>query len=506
MRVKECLGLLGLTAAAFAIDGYHPFSEDAETYLPAVEKLLHPNLFPTGSEYFQMHAHLTLFPQLLAYTVRIGHMSLPWALFFWQALSFFLFILACWKLMGRVFANPVANWAGVGLVVALSTMPVAGTALYPMDPFLNPRNIIAFAQIFAILRVIERRYVQAGLFLLFGFSIHPLMTAFAASFCLAVVVIDQWAEVREPAKDQLAVREIAPAAPAILLFGSFDELFKPPSGAYDLVAGNHRYQFLSRWTWYELLGAIAPLFIFWGFSQIARVRKMRHLEVLSLGMIVYGLIYFVIGLVVSLPHRLEVLALLQPMRSLQLLYIVMLLIGGGLLGEYVLRKKVWRWVVLFLPLSAGLCYAQRAIYSATTHIEWPTAGPTNPWEQAFQWARNNTPEQAVFAIDPNYMGIEGEDSQGFRAIAERSQLADDGKDSGVVEMFPQVGSSWLAQVRAQSGIKQFKRADFERLERDYGVSWVILQQPGNDDLDCPYKNTVVMVCRLPLPFVGPARF
>lgn len=506
MRIKECLGLLGLTAAAFAIDGYHPFSEDAETYLPAVEKLLHPHLFPTGAEYFQLHAHLTLFPQLLAYTVLTGHVTLPWALFFWQTLSFFLFILACWKLMGRLFASPVAGWAGVGLVVTLSTMPVAGTALYPMDPFLNPRNIIAFAQIFAVLKVVERRYIQAGLFLLFGFAIHPLMTAFAATFCVAVVVIDQWVEVREPARDQLAVQEIAPAAPALLLFGAFDGLFKPPSEAYDLVAGNHRYQFLARWTWYESLGAIAPLFIFWGFSRIARARKMRYLELISRAMVVYGAVYFIIGLVVSLPHRLEVLALLQPMRSLQLLYILMLLVGGGLLGEYILRNKIWRWVALFLPLSAGMCYAQRALYPATAHIEWPTAGPTNPWEQAFEWVRDNTPEQAVFAIDPNYMGIEGEDSQGFRAIAERSQLADDGKDSGVVELFPQIGSSWMAQVHAQTGIEQFRRSDFERLERDYGVSWVILQRSGHHDLDCPYKNAVVTVCRLPLPFAGPARF
>ncbi len=160
-----------------------------------------------------------------------------------------------------------------------------------------------------------------------------------------------------------------------------------------------------------MMGAIAPLFIFYGFSLIARARKMRLLELLSRAMCVYGAIYFVLGLGVSIPHRLEVLALLQPMRSLQLLYVLMLLFGGGLLGEYVLRNRVWRWVALFLPLSAGMCYAQRTLYPATTHIEWPGAAPANPWEQAFQWVRENTPEQAIFAINPKYMGIEGEDSQ-----------------------------------------------------------------------------------------------
>ena len=496
MRTKELLGLVALTGASFAIDGYHPFSEDAETYLPSIEKLLHPQLFPIGSEYFQLHARLTVFPQLIAYTARIGHMSLPWTLFLWQVASFFLFILACWKLLEKLFKNPVASWAGVGLIVVLATMPVAGTALYSMDPFLNPRNIIAFAQVFAVLRILERRYLQASLFLIFGFSIHPLMTAFAATFCLLVLVSDQWSEARQTAGEQL-VEEAAPATPMFLLFGSLDEIFKAPTEAYDLVAGNHRYQFLSKWTWYETLGAVAPLFIFWGFGRIARARGLRHLELLSRSMAVYGAIYLVLGLIVSVPRRLEVLALLQPMRSLQLLYILMLLIGGALLGEYVLRNRAWRWVALFLPLSAGLCYAQRALYPASAHIEWPGAKPKNPWVQAFEWVRNNTPEQAVFAIDPNYMGIDGEDSAGFRAIAERSQLADAGKDAGVVEMFPQIGDSWLAQVRAQSGLEHFKRADFAPLEHDFGASWVILGQPGDLDLDCPYDNGTVKVCRLP---------
>jgi hypothetical protein len=497
LRTKEFLGLLGLTAAAFAIDGYHPFSEDAETYLPAVERLLRPHLFPIGTEYFQMHARLTQFPKLIAYTASFGHISLPWALFLWQVLSFFLFILACWKLMQRVFESPLASWAGVSLVVALSTMPVAGTALYLMDPFLNPRNIIAFAQIFAVLRIVERKYVQAVLFLLFGFSIHPLMTAFAASFCLLVAVMDQWAGVRDSVSIPLAEKEATPVAPALILFGAFDGLFKAPTGAYDLVAGNHRYQFLSRWTWYEMLGAIAPLFIFYGFSRIARARNLRVFDLLSRAMCVYAAIYFVVGLVVSLPHRLEVLALLQPMRSLQLLYVLMLLFGGGLLGEYVLRRSVWRWTALFLPLCAGMGYAQRQLYPATTHVEWPGAAPTNPWEQAFQWVRENTPEDAVFAIDPNYMGIHGEDAQGFRAIAERSQLADGGKDGGVVEMFPQIGNSWLAQVKAQTGIENFRQSDFVRLRTNFGAGWVILRFPGHNDLDCPYKNGTVMVCRLP---------
>ena len=490
------LGLLLLTAAALLIHGYHPYSEDAETYLPGIEKVLHPHLFPIGGEYFQLHAHLTWFPQLVAYSVRVFRLPLPWVLFIWQMSCFFLFLLACWKLMCLVFPSSRSRWAGVALVTALFTMPVAGAALYVMDPFLNPRNVIAFAEVFCVVRVLERKYLQAALFMAFSISIHPLMSAFSMSFCLLLIWVD-WrsrvnvAEGREVAEENVVVARAASLALPL------QKLFDAPTKAYDNVASSHRYQFLARWTWYEILGAVAPLIIFEWFARMARTRGLRYLEILCRALVIYGVAYFAAGLIVSVPHRLEVLSLLQPMRSLHLVYVLMLLFMGGFLGEYVLRNRVWRWLALFVPLCAGMCVAQRTIYPASAHVEWPGARPRNPWMQAFLWARENTPDQAIFALDPFYMHTYGEDANGFRAVAERSQLADGAKDSGVVEMFPQIGDSWMAQVQAQTGIDQFQKQDFERLERDYGVSWVVLRQPGHADLECPYQNTVVKVCRLP---------
>lgn len=500
MGRKDILGLVALAAAAFAIHGYHPYSEDAETYLPGIQRVLHPNLFPVGSEYFQLHAHLTWFPQLIAGTVRLLHLPLPWTLLLWQVASFYLFLLACWKLMCAVFPERRACWAGVALVAALFTMPVAGTALYLMDPFLNPRNIIAFALVFAVLKVLERKYVQATLFIAFGASIHPLMSAFAATFCVLMVVLDRWpawqaAWRREDLTAGARPRDLV--APAVLLFQPIQGLFNAPDHAYDQVASVHRYQYLTRWTWYEMLGAVAPLFIFWAFSAIGRARKMRRFELLSRGMAIYGAIYLVVGLVVSIPRRLEVFALVQPMRSLQLLYVLMLLFGGGLLGEYVLRNKPWRWLVLFVPLASGMAWAQCELFPASAHMEMPWAQPRNPWAQAFVWVKENTPQDAVFALDPYYMSIRGEDELGFRAIAERSQLADGLKDGGVVQMFPDIGDSWFAQMKAQTGIDHFQIEDFERLKAQYGASWVVLRQRDPAELACPYRNDVVMVCQIP---------
>src|SRR5208282_5703621 len=72
-------------------------------------------------------------------------------------------------------------------------------------------------------------------------------------------------------------------------------------------------------------------------------------------------------------RRLERLRPLEPMRFLHLVYLLFVLLAGGLLGQYVLKKHALRWLLLFVPLSAGMFYAQRQTYPATSHLELPGA-------------------------------------------------------------------------------------------------------------------------------------
>jgi hypothetical protein len=207
----------------------------------------------------------------------------------------------------------------------------------------------------------------------------------------------------------------------------------------------------------------------------------------------------VAAVVLSIPGRLEALARLQPQRSLHLLYIIMILAGGGFLGEYVLKNQPWRWLALLLPLCFGMWFAQRALFPASAHIEWPGASPRSPWVRAFVWIRENTPVNAVFALDPFYMRAPGEDANGFRAIAERSVLADAVKDSGAVTMFPPLAEEWQREVEAQTGFDKFQINDFHRLRTAYGVNWLVLTQPGFQGTSCPFQNETVLVCLNPAP-------
>ena len=65
-------------------------------------------------------------------------------------------------------------------------------------------------------------------------------------------------------------------------------------------------------------------------------------------------------------------------------------------------------------------------------------------------------------------------------------------------MFPEppFAEHWLEQVTDQGGWEKFQVVDLQRLQQKYGITWVVLQQPGLSGLMCPYKNDTLLVCRL----------
>jgi hypothetical protein len=274
-------------------------------------------------------------------------------------------------------------------------------------------------------------------------------------------------------------------------------LFPPATSAYREVMESHSYFFLLRWEWYEWLGIFAPIALLWWFQRIASRQELPALGWLCRALIAFQLVFFTAALVTTIPDRLVNLAKLQPMRSLHLLYVLLFIFGGGLLAQWVLKNHAWRWLLLFVPLCGGMWQAQRQLFPATAHIEWPEAQSRNDFVNAFLWIRSNTPVDAYFALDPGYLDLSGEDQHGFRAIAERSRLADRIKDSGAVTMFPALAETWHQQVQAQSGWKNFQADDFRRLQRDFGVGWVVLERPSIVGLTCPYQNTRLLVCRIP---------
>jgi uncharacterized protein DUF6798 len=495
--IKNLILLALLAVLAFLVIGYHPGLEDDSFYLAAVKRQLNPSLFPHDADYFRLQFQATIFDKLIAWSIRLTHLPVTWAELLWQLAALFFLLHGCWGIARRCFTKPEARWASTALVAALLSMPIGGIAINLADQYLHPRMLATAAILAAVVAVIDRRVLRAGILLAFAFALHAIMASFGISLCIFLY----WTlHKRDHA-------EFAPRAASLIPLGW---LFEPASDAWRQAASTRGFYFLGRWQWYEWLGVFAPLVLLFVLNLWLRSRgpqkKNAVLVSLVTALVYYGVFQMLVGFIIMLPHSLERLRPFEPMRYLHLLYILFFLISGGLLGEYVLRRHVYRWALLFVPLSAGMLFAQIAMYPASPHLELPFMHPQDGWLAAFAWIRQNTPTDDLFAIDPHYETLPGEDQHGFRALAERSVLADYEKDGGMAARVPSLAPRWLSEVTALNGWQNFGPADFDRLNKDFGVTWFVFSRADAqfsdkqaDHFSCLYRNDDVKVCRFGRP-------
>jgi hypothetical protein len=503
-----------LTLAGFAVMGYHPGLEDDEVYLSAVKARLNPSLYLHDSDFVRLQLQASIFDECMAGVVRVTHIPLPWAELLCQLASLFTILWGAHGIAQILFSESGAAWAATALLSALFTLPVAGTAISIADQHLHPRNVATAVILLAIERVLARKPVQAIGLLAAAALVHPIMASFGASLCLFLGWVQtDWARAHLciPHRGMLAVFPLA-------------WVFDQPTTDWRRAMETRTYYFLSRWTWYEWLGAIGPLAIFallwiwtsrpnpWrrtknGQSSFATPSpnlaesggKYSLIERVLLALVLYGVFQQVAAQIVLGTPALVRLVPLQPMRYLHLEYIFLVIIAGGLLGQHWRGRKLWLWAALLAAINGSMFFAQRRILPASQHLELPGRAPRNPWLQAFAWIRWNTPPGAYFALDPMFLAHPGEDYHGFRALAERSRLADGLKDAAVVTQVPELAARWSEQVDASAEWGNFGERDFERLNARFGVDWAVLPYPAPPRLICIWHNDLLAVCTLRKP-------
>lgn len=467
--------------------GYHPGAEDDGVYLSAVKFDVNPHLFPHDSDFFRLQLQATVFDGWMAKFADITHISIAWSELFWQALSLYLMLLACWSIAARLFPDASAIWGAVAFVSAMLTLPVAGTALFLADQYLHPRTIATALILFAISRILAGKTWQALPLLILAVAMHPLMGVLGLSFCFFLLLTGHLSSVIGWANASTITASLLPIG----------WIFEPPSPEWREALNTRSYYFLSRWTWYEWLGAIAPLIIFWYLWRYAGRRKDVALARVCLALSLYGCFQFLAALIMLDTPTFVRLTPMQPMRFLHLIYVFLCLVAGAYLGRFLLRGYLWRWVGFFLIAFGGMFLVQRNIFPSSPHLELPSTISSNPWLQAFAWIRDNTPTSAYFTLDPNYMEAPGEDFHSFRALAERSELSDAFKDAAVATQVPSLAVTWHQQQVATRGWRDFHLTDFERLKQQFGTDWTLVYYPAPSGLDCKWHDSELAVCQIP---------
>jgi hypothetical protein len=510
-----------VTALAFfalLVHGYHPYAEDGGVYLPEIKRLLDPGLYPQKAEFVVGHLQYSLFAPMMAGLVRESHFSVETVLLLVHLATFWMTLFAAWLLAARCYLSQAARGGAVALLAVWMTLPIAGTSLMLMDPYVTARSLSTPCALLALVGALEfllpqfemeGRTQQRGrdrgrgllvccVALAGAGMMHPLMAAYAlGSVLLLSTLLSRSRAVRVWGTVGLGLTGVAMAAGL--------HLSAPPeSEIYQRVVLTRDYWFLSQWHWYEWVGLIAPLVILSVVAvgrregDRARVGLARMAVASGLTATLVAMLFARVGMATHLVAR------MQPLRIFQVVYVVMILALGAALGERVLRRRTMRWVAAFSLLAAVMVVAERRTFPASKHLELPGAlewtdstDRGNDYERAFVWIGRNTPRDAVFALDAQYITKPGEDAQSFRAIAERSVLPDYSKDGGVVTNKPELAGEWLEGQVAQAGLNT--EPDVQRLAvlRPLGVTWLVLEPNAVTGFACAYANEAVKVCRLP---------
>lgn len=480
-------GIALLTPLVLLVHGYHPFADDAGIYVAGIEKMMHPGLFRQDAAFVLAHTRISIFSHIFAGALQLSRIPLEIGLFVAYLASIFTFLFGCLRLSRRIFSSVHLQWGAVLLASVVFTIPVAATALSLMDPYVTARSFSTPFSLFALTSCIDRKWKSAALWFVLIAAIHPLMAAYLATFLLTYILVDsrRWR--------LLAAACIAGFLAASVIY--FATIHAPLPDGYLEAVLTRQYFFLSNWHWYELLGLVMPLLL----MLLAAWRNNRGSTLFNLCVTCVA-----IGTTASLCVACFVhtdgsffLARIQLLRSFQLIYVVGVLLFGGFLAKYLSGPRAWMGASLLLLVSALMLFVQNQSFTASAHVEWPFATPPNPWQQAFLWIRYNTPQNAVFVIDPYYTGAGSEDTQGFRATAQRSALADELKDGGVVAVFPALAPQWKRERDLVLGLDRISDQERIRRLRPMGVTWLLLSANAATQFPCPFRNSVAAVCRLP---------
>jgi hypothetical protein len=576
-KTKAKLWVIGrialLTPAVLLVHGYHPLADDGAVYVTGIKKLANPGLYQPDAVFALSPTHLSVFAHLLAPLLR--WMPLPDLLLVCQLASIFLFLLGSWRVATQLFSTRRARWGAVLLAACCFTLPVAGTSLSIMDPYVTARSFSTPLGLFALAAVLEENWGWSVFWLALAALLHPLMAVYSAIamisiagcqrrlwrslcvfyglgwlLCVAIFVAQPlglkrvgkyWG--KEP---QVPPLRFAPAGMTFLLcpqelqrenlttakklssrpersevegpavsfrvlthplrpsiyMPAYSRGFENPlprtkntppadaATAYSRAALSRSYFFLSSWKWYEYLGLLIPLLL------LAAAGTNKHAPRRTRALAIAATLMGGCALLVSLcfVHRSGslLLARLQVLRGFQFVYIAGVLLAGGLLA-----KLHPRTIAAICLLLAGALFAgQRLTYPKSNHVEWPWLTPRNRWQQAFLWIRSGTPGNAIFALDNDYIESAGEDAQGFRAIAERSAVADWYKDGGIASNFPQAALPWWQGSKATEHLNS--ATDAQRLARlkPFGATWIVLPAEASTGFPCPFINARVRVCRV----------
>lgn len=328
-----------LTPIVLLVSGYHPFAGDAGIYVAGILHILNPALYPLNAAFVTAFTHLSLFAWIIAALVRLTHLPLAWILLSAHLASIWLYLHACRRLAERLFPTE-SPLPAILLAAACATLPVAGTALVLMDPYVTARSFSTPLSLLALavaMRLVPtpasapraavpsaRRWlwIHLTLFLAATCLLHPLMGLWTVAFLALYLAI-----AGRRTRLALTLCSLAILAAGLVFLAS---RHTPIAPAYVQAVSlpERSFLFLARWHWYEIAGLVLPLLLFGTAAR--RLQPYTPARALALTCVFAGGTALVIAALFVPPRGPYPLAPIQILRIFCLIYASGVVLISGL--------------------------------------------------------------------------------------------------------------------------------------------------------------------------------
>jgi hypothetical protein len=271
-RLTTFLYVAAATALGILVNGYRFGIWDHATYVPMLERMGDPTLFPRDYLFNVPLADYAFWFPAIAMLIRL--FPLQWVFFVGHVAAQFAFFLAIYHVSFAIFRSRGA----AALAVLLSVVPkwVGGTTNFTHDMYFVPREVAIPVALAALIPLYRGRLVLAAAVAAAAFLLHPVTGVSVVALVLLSAVFD-WKRFRRGTSAKAILVTLVCIAP--LFFRVFHGNHAPvPKGGIlersapdwlEILRRRSAGLFVSNWTAAETLSVIAYLTILIG-SLLAR--------------------------------------------------------------------------------------------------------------------------------------------------------------------------------------------------------------------------------------------
>ena len=541
------LYFLGIGFLAVVVNGYHFGTFDQVFHIPFLMKFINPAVYPNDPFLNLRWYHFSYFwfPFIPLYKAGLLQISM----FIVHLLTVYGTVWMFWALTDHLFENDLASL----LVTLALVIPHLGFPGFQIIEFslLNRTFVLPFLLGCILLYLKDQKFLA---FTLLGlmFNLHVIYALFVlCMFLLNELLTFKWREGWRPVSQLLLFAlagspvllwrmntgsgidftlrpEMLDFVASGLLFTDYFPISKAPYMIGNLLAGiGTLWAFIlghqqapkspNQATFQNFVYAIGVLLLVGVLaSYLLPVTILLQMQILRVGvfMLYFGMIYF--AYFISAQYDQGRLSK-QNLLTLSLAYILIpVLIVPVLLFYFLLwtqaKDKATGWllpVVIAIPVvSLTIAYLQN-FWAPGLHI----TGPQTDWREVQEWAKANTPEDALFITPPQIFWHYTSD---WRVFSERSTVVTI-PELMEIPFDPAFEPSFRERLEAiaPGAIDQFDgnyirtlettgaafytntTEDFRRLGCQFQADYLVVEQGHSYDLDLIYQNPGFSLYALP---------